>query len=228
MAGPRGVADAKFVGHTCASAPLSTRIRAFRPLDTITANIRTSLRSRQMNGFESLLQLLGLLQLGGLLLWSFFCFGHWAFLCLHLPPTLASRTGIICPRVFLSLLTFLLAFPFLALLTLSPRAFHLPDIHRRRSVRGRVPPRIVKGSLCQPPLSHVSAQGLVILTVFQGNQFQEITVGCWRVFPSQSPLGPLAGGLHLRHCCSVQRLSPTKRACHRVPRCTSFAMWHVG
>ena len=56
-------------------------------------------------------------------------------------PTLASKIGVVCPRVsfrftvvFLalaSLLAFLLALPFLALLTLSLRAFHLSNIHRR-------------------------------------------------------------------------------------------------
>ena len=36
--GPRRAADAKSVGHTYSSAPLSTRILAFRPLEALTAN----------------------------------------------------------------------------------------------------------------------------------------------------------------------------------------------
>ena len=38
--GPREVDDAKSVRQTCSSAPLSTRIRAFRPLDASIANIQ--------------------------------------------------------------------------------------------------------------------------------------------------------------------------------------------
>ena len=41
LASPRGVAVAKFVGHTCSSAPLSTRSRAFRPLGALTADIQS-------------------------------------------------------------------------------------------------------------------------------------------------------------------------------------------
>ena len=42
--------------------------------------------------------------------------------------------------------------------------------------------------------------------------------------PSQSLIGPLAGGLYLRQLCTAQRLSPKKRACHQG-RCRKAKTW---
>ena len=147
---------------------------------------RMSLRSRQMNEFDSLLQLLGLLQLE-------VCFPG---------PASASGTGLscvptckmeaVCPHVpfrltgvFLAL-AFLLAFPFLAPLTPFPSCLSLAHCPFGADVSG-----VVIGSLCQRPLSYVSTQSLVRLTICQGNHFQEITVGCWRVFHHSRHLGRL-------------------------------------
>ena len=99
---------------------------------------RTSLRSRQMNGFDSMLRLLELQQLEACFLGPSSASGTGPFLCLHLPqyPTLANKIGIVCPRVYCRFtvvflaLAFLLAIP-LSLVTLSLRAFHLPNIRRR-------------------------------------------------------------------------------------------------
>ena len=74
--------------------------------------------------------------------------------------------------------------PFLAFafVNFSIDASHLPDVHRCCRVLRHVPAKIVKGSLCESPFSHVSAQDLEILTNCHGNDVHEITVGCWRVF----------------------------------------------
>ena len=47
LVGPR-VADAKSVGQTCSSAPLSTRILAFPSLDALTANIQNQSHCLQL------------------------------------------------------------------------------------------------------------------------------------------------------------------------------------
>ena len=67
-------------------------------------------------------------------------------------PVLASTMGIVSFYRFtvVSLaFAFLLSFPFLSFLTFSFGALYLPDVHRRRRVWSRVPPKIVVGSLCQ-------------------------------------------------------------------------------
>ena len=140
-------------------------------------------------------------------------------------PALASKIRIVCPRV-----SFRFTVVFLALITLSLHAFHLPKNPSALTCRGRVPPKVITGSLCQRPLSHVSTQGLVRLTICRGNHFQEITVGCWRVLHHSRYLDRL---LEVRTCGSsvtVQRLSLRRQACHqgRVPRCTSSLICSAG
>ena len=81
----------------------------------------------------------------------------------RLSPSLHRRRSCLCLSPFL---------PFSCLSYLFPGALHLPDVHRRRRVWSRVPPKIVVGSLCQCPLSHVRTQGLVSLVICQGNHFQ--------------------------------------------------------
>ena len=60
-------------------------------------------------------------------------------------------------------------------------SFHLPDVHRYQRVKSHVLPTVVVGSLCQRPLPHIRTQGLLKLTISEGNHFQEITAG-WRMF----------------------------------------------
>ena len=92
----------------------------------------------------------------------------WSLSPLATAPTLASKIRITCPCCLC--------------LSLSLRAVHLPDVHQRSRVRGRVPPNVVTGSLWQCPLSHIRTQGLVRLTMCQENHVQEITVCSWRMF----------------------------------------------
>ena len=128
---------------------------------------------------------------------------------------LASKIGIVSLLRFtvVSLaLAFLLSFPFLTLLTfltLRLGASYLPDVHRCRRVRSRVPPEIVVGSLCQCPLSHVRFGTSHDLP--REPLSRDLGKLLVRV-PSQLLLGPLAGSLRLRRLCTVQRLSPRKRA----------------
>ena len=100
-------------------------------------------------------------------------------------PRQESKESIVCAlshhRCLLAF-SFLLAFLFLALLTLSLRSFLLPDVHRCRRVKSHVLPTVVVGSLCQCPLPHIRAQGLARLTIREGNHIQEITAG-WRLSP---------------------------------------------
>ena len=91
------------------------------------------------------------------------------------------RLSFVSPLSLLPL-PFSFPFPFLPFLPFSLVTLHLPDVHRRRRVWSRVSPKIVVGSLCPCPLSHVRTQGLVGLTICQGNHVQEITVSCWCVF----------------------------------------------
>ena len=171
------------VGHTCSPAPLSTRIRAFRPLDALTANIQieSSLSSWR---FASLV--LGLLPALGFLVSP-----------LATAPTLASKRRIVCPRV-----SFRFTVVFLALTTLSLRAFHLPknpsaltcqgscaaQSHHRFSVPAstlaRKHARLGKThDLPREPLS--GDHGRLLARA-----------------PSQSLLGPPAGGPHMLQICN--------------------------
>ena len=100
-------------------------------------------------------------------------------------PTLASKVRIVCSRISIRFTVVCLAFafvlvvPFLALLTLSLRAFHLPEVHRCRRVRGTCRPRSSQ-DLCANVHSRTYACNR--LTIRQGNHFQEVTVSCWCVF----------------------------------------------
>ena len=134
-----------------------------------------------------------------------------------------------CTTVSLAI-AFLLPFPFLAFLTFSLGDLHLPDVHRCRRVWSRVRPKIVVVSFL--PVSTLArtqarlGKSHDVLTEPLSRDHGKLLA---RV-PSQSVLGPSAGGLHLRKICTAQRLSPGKRACHqgRILRCASFPIWHVG
>ena len=54
LVGPRRAADAKSVGQTCSSAPLSTRIPAFRSLEALTANTQIESSFDQINKKKNL------------------------------------------------------------------------------------------------------------------------------------------------------------------------------
>ena len=103
-------------------------------------------------------------------------------------PALASNKGFVCPRVSFRLLVvflalaFLFAFPFLALLTPFPQCLSFAQYPSALTCQESCAAQGHHRFLCQRPLSHVSRHGLVRLAICQGNHFQEITVGCWRVF----------------------------------------------
>ena len=129
---------------------------------------RKNLRSRQMIGCGSLLQLLELLQL------------EVGFL----GPSSASGTVLSCVSTCHSTHTRQqhrnhLSTRFLSL----HRCLSCPWLSPCLSLScpSHPFPSCLTDSLCQRPHSHVSTQGVVRLTIRQGNHFQEIAVGCRRV-----------------------------------------------
>ena len=138
------------------------------------------------------------------------------------PHSPAKSGSSVCACLFASPFSFL-PLPFLFLpvspFPLTPFSCPMLTCHEPCAVQGRR-----RFSVPVSTLSYEGTQGLVSLTISQRNDFQEITVSCWRVFHHGLPPEPLAGGRHLRQFCFAQRLSPRMQACRQghVPHCTSF------
>ena len=175
MFGPRGVAGAKSVGQTSSPAPLSTRILALRPLDALTTNNRPC-----QIGSDPPSQPLETWRREVLPPCSFVCFLHWALLVSPLAtvPHFASEMRVFCldtsSRLTLILLVFVFSFAFLALAapTLSPDTFHLP-CREPRAAQDRHGFSVPASILARTRAGFGKSHGK--------NDFQEITVGCWRV-----------------------------------------------
>ena len=193
---------------------------------------RLSLRSRQLNGLDSLTQLLGLLQLE-------VCF---------LGPSSASGTGLSCVPTchsthtrqqnrkrlstrFLSLHRCLSCPCLSPCLSLSCPSYPFPSCHSLV----HCPSALTCQGSCAAQGHHrfsVPASTFARKHARLGKTHdlprEPLSGDHGKLpapFPSQSPLGPPAGGLYLRQFCTVQCLSPRKQACHqgRVPSLYIFS-----
>ena len=63
-----------------------------------------------------------------------------------------------------------------------------------------MPPKVILRSLCWCPLSHVSTRGLGKTHDWPKEPFSGDHGKLLARVPAQSPLEPLAGGLHMRQC----------------------------
>ena len=182
MASPRGVADAKFVRHTCSPAPLSTRIRAFRPLDALTANIQyeSSLSSWR---FASLV--LVLLPTLGFLVSP-----------LATVPALASKIRIVCP-CFLSVHCCLSCpyYPFPSCLSLAQKSI-CTDMSGSCAAQGHHRFSVPASTLARKHARLGKTHDLP-REPLSGDHGRLLARA-----PSQSLLGPPAGGPHMRQFCN--------------------------
>ena len=87
-------------------------------------------------------------------------------------------------------------------------------------------PRSSQVFLCQRPLSHVRTQGLVRLTICQGNHFQEVTVGCQCVFHHSRHLDRLLEVCTCGNSAPCNVFLPYHQG--RLPRSTSCPTQRVG
>ena len=163
---------------------------------------------------------------GGLLPWSLFCFRHWAFLCPHLPQhphSPAKEESPVHVFPFGSLLSFLplLPFPFM------PFTCSISigtDVSGSCAAQGHHRFSVPASTLARKHARLGKTHDLQ-REQFSGNHGRLLA----RV-PSQSLLGPPAGGPHMLQVCTAQRFSLRKQACHqgRVPRCISSLIWSAG
>ena len=142
---------------------------------------------------------------GGLLPWSLVCFQALGFLVspLATAPALASKIRIVCPRVsFRFTVAFLLAFPFLALLPLSLRAFHLPKNPSALTCQGSCAAQghhrfSVPASTLAREHARLGKTHDLPRETLSGDHGRLLARA-----PSQSLLGPPAGGPHMRQFCN--------------------------
>ena len=146
---------------------------------------RVSHRSRQTNGFDSLLQLLGLFQLEICSLGPSSASTD-IFLASSLTtvPALACKIGIVCLRVSVRLSVVCLALAFLLASSLScPFPSCLSPAQYPSAQTCQVSCAAKSNHRFSVPASTLAREHARLgETICQGNHFQVITVGCWRVF----------------------------------------------
>ena len=142
---------------------------------------RVSHRSRQTNGFDSLLQLLGLFQLQVCSLGPSAASTESS---LTTEPALASKIRIVCLRISVRLAVVCLALAFLLASSLScPFPSCLSPAQYPSAQTCQVSCAAKSNHRFSVPASTLAREHARLgETICQGNHFQVITVSCWRVF----------------------------------------------